>query len=244
MEEEYYKDARKWYNSLYVDCACERITYFIIFISSLFCLYKAYSLVDVIKKNKSYKNTYILETSSKNKDEVINIRQLKSSKNSNEVLLEEMIKKYIINMESLQYDGKEITGIDAIRRKSIIVKNLSNQDVYNDYISKAYTGENSDISIAILKQQRIVKIENIEFIYEEKTIFGKISDAINNSAIPIGAKIEFSTETTSGKNKKKKFIATMFFNFFINLNKKKHQRIEFNVNSYIVEGKNEISSKN
>ena len=145
-----------------------------------------------------------------------------------------MKRKYIINMESLLYDTKTQNGSQAIQKKIKIIKNLSDNNVYEDYINNSYKDDHSDLSLTILKQQKIAKIDKIEYIYNDLNIFDKVYKLVSNNYIPNGAKVYFSTETTAENSKKHNHIAIILFTFNIS-NKKANQKIDFNVNNYYVE---------
>lgn len=234
MDEEYYRKARKWYNEIYVKCASERIKYFLIIVLAVICFCNAYSIIDIVNQQKQQQHTYIIFTNTKKDGEEIKITKLSKKDNNKLLLLELMIRKYIINMESLLYDTKTQNGSQAIQKKIKIIKNLSDNNVYEDYINNSYKDDHSDLSLTILKQQKIAKIDKIEYIYNNLNIFDKVYKLVSNNYIPNGARVYFSTETTAENSKKHNHIATILFTFNIS-NKKANQKIDFNVNNYYVE---------
>lgn len=234
MDEIYYKKARKWYNDVYVKSASERIRYLLIVILSFLCLYQAYNLIDIVKQNKQKINTYIIFTKSKKNNEHTNIKTIDTNtKDATLAILDILITKYVINMESLIYDKNALNTTQQIEKKSIIIKNLSNNDVYENYIKNSYSSEDSDLSLIILKEQKIAKIYKIDYIYDNLNIFDKIYNLIGSYCRPIGANVYFTSQTTINNSKKKYYVAKIFFT----LNKsgnKRNTKIDFNVTNYSV----------
>lgn len=168
-----------------------------------------------------------------NKDDMIKVTRASEYSHQSLNLLKFIIEKYVLNMETLQYDSTN-TSSDAIKNKITIIKNLSRKDVYNNYIKNSYNSENGDISLAILKLKKIATIEKIEFIYDNLNIIEKFYSQLACPTTPKGAKVYFSSETTSEKNKKQYFVATLFFSFYIASQKKVNSTVEFKVNDYSV----------
>ena len=242
MEEKFYKEAKKWYNTLYVNPASERLIYFVICLISIFCLYQAYQTIKIIKNYKSYKNTYVLLMNHKNKDMHIVINKMPPSSDQNLSLLKIYIEKYVYNYENLIYEIDN-SGIDAINDKSVIIKNLSGKDVYDKYISNLYN-ENGDMTLAVLHQKKMISIKKIDFIYDNLNILEKFHSKILSTVTPRGAKVYFTSETTGEKNKKQNFVATMSFNFHIDTERKYNTTIDFKVNDYYIEKYNaDLNSK-
>lgn len=235
MDAEYYSNARKWYNTMYVDCASERIVYFLLLVLTTICVWYSYNLIDIITQRKAKVETYVLLMDHKDPESMVQVQQLPDADNQDLSLLELLIQRYVINYESLNYNEKETSGTDALQEKAIIVRNLSGKDVYDNYMKNAYSGDDSDMSLALLKQQKIATIDKIEFIYDEMNIVEKIYNSISGSVIPHSAKVYFSTETTSENSTIKKYVATMNFNFFVDPEKKVNSKIEFKVNDYYKE---------
>ena len=240
MKADFYLRARRWYNTIYVSPASERFIYSIIFIISLSCLMQAFLIINNIRINNKQKNTYVVIMDHKNKDDYIKVSRITStSKNHLLSFLNVILRKYVINMESLIYDENK-KGMDAIRDKSLIIKNLSGQNVYNNYISSSCCEEGSDISLAILNIKKTVTVNKIKFIYEDVNVFEKIYSSISSNKIPKGAKIYFTTETTDEKSKKQHMVATVHFSFYFNLEEKEKAVIDFKVNDYYVDIDNSV----
>ena len=235
MDAEYYSNARKWYNTMYVDCASERIVYFVLLIVSLISVFFAYDLIDIISKQKAKVETYVLLMEHKDADSIVQAYQLPEAQDSTLSLLEFVVRKYITNYEQLKYDSNEISGTDALQEKTIIIRNLSGNDVYNNYMTSAYASEDSDMSLALLKQQRVVNIEKVEFLYDNLNILEKVYNSLSSNITPHNAKVYFSTETTSENSIKKNYVANIGFSFYIDKEKKANSKVEFKVNSYYKE---------
>ena len=235
MDAEYYKKARKWYNTVYVDGASDRVVYFVIFLISCFSLYYSYQLISIVKKNKSFKNTFIILLEHKDKESVIVAKQLPPSNDQVLSLIELMLNKYVINLETLQYDSSSETPMEAIEKKTKIIKHLSGNDVYHKYMSSLYSNDNGDMSLAILKLKKTIKIKKIEFIYDNMNIFEKIYSQVLSLSLPRMARVYFEQETTREKDKKQNLVATISYNFYIDSGKKENSLIEFKVNDYYVE---------
>ena len=233
MEEKFYKEAKKWYNTLYVNPASERLIYFLLCVISIFCLYQALQTIKIIKNYKNYKNTYVLLMNHKNNDMNIIINKMPPSNDQNLSLLKLYIEKYVNNYENLIYEI-DSSGIDAINRKSIIIKNLSGKDVYDKYISNLYDS-NGDMTLAVLHQKKTISIKKIDFIYDNLNILEKFYSKILSTSTPKGAKVYFSAETTGKKNKKQDFVANISFNFHIDPERKSNTVIDFKVNDYYLE---------
>ena len=239
MEADFYIKARKWYNSLYVNPASERIVYFILLSISLFSLYQSIEVVKNIVKSKNYKNTYVLLMEHKDEDSYIKVNHLTSSEDQILSLIKLIINKYVVNMESFQYDSDDNVS-NVIQNKSLVIKNLSGKDVYEKYMENSYTEEDGDLSLLVLKLKKIATIQKIEFLYEDLNIFEKFYATMSSNLTPNGAKVYFTRETTDERNKKKNLIATMKFNFYIDSSRQANSRIEFKVNDYYVEPNEEI----
>ena len=234
VEKDYYNKAREWYNSIYVNPASERLVYFVILFLSLICLFKVSFLIKTIYDSKHIKRTYVLIMNHKDNDSYIKINHTSFSGNKFLGFLELIINRYVTNRESLMFDDNK-SGTDAIKDKSIIIKNLSNHDVYNNYINNSCCNEDSDMSLGILKIQKIAKVDNIEFLYEKINIFEKIYSHIALNRIPKGAKVYFSTETTDEKSKTQHMVATIYFSFSFSKNSEGNEIIDFKVNDYYTE---------
>jgi len=241
VDSEFYKKARSWYNTIYVNPANERIVYFVIFVISFFCLYQAFGVMNMIKANKNKRNTYILLMEHKDPDSFIKVSQFAPNKDQVISLLEVILIKYVLNMETLKYSNDE-TGMDAITKKSLIIKNLSGKEVYDNYIANTYK-DDGDMTLSILKLQKTAKIRGIRFIYEDTNFIEKIYSNILSTNIPNAAKVYFTTETTDEKQKKQNFVATINFNFYIDSDRKANSAIEFKVNDYYVEKDVNIGKK-
>ena len=242
MDRDFYKDARKWYNTVYVNPASERLMYFAIFVISCACLYQCFGIIKRTKEIKDFKHTYVIFTNNKEKDSFIKVRQISSQKDQVISLLEEIITRYVVNMETLTYKSSQ-SGIDAIRSKTIKIKNLSGKEVYDKYVENTYKNENGDMSLSILKLQKTSVVKKIEFLYEDINMFEKIYSSLLSVNIPKGAKVYFSTETTDEKQKKENFIATMNFSFYIDPARKAKTVIDFKVNDYYVEKDNTVETE-
>ena len=235
MEEEYFTKARKWYNTLYVEVASERIIYCTLLLLVCFCLKTTFDVIGVIEKYKQHQDTYILFTDNHREDERIKISKMPLSKDNTTSILTFMLSKYVLNMETLDYDAKKQTGASAIENKIKIIKNLSSEHVYQKYLESAYKDDIGDISLAMLKKKKIATIEKIDFIYENLNIVEKIQSYISASLLPQGAKVFFSIETTDEKNKKQHFVATISFSYYAKNDKQFGSKIEFKVNDYYTE---------
>ena len=188
--------------------------------------------------SKKYKSTYVLIMDHKYKDDYIKISRIPAFSKNNQFLnfLEVIIRKYVINMESLEYSNEK-TGTDAIRDKAVIIKNLSGQNVYDNYMSSSCCEDDSDMSFAALKLQKTVSIRKIEFLYKNTNFIEKLYSFFSYNEVPKGAKVYFTTETTSERSKKQNMVATIHFDFYFNSNGeiKKTSTIDFKVNDYYVE---------
>ncbi len=236
MNNDFYLKARRWYNTVYVNPASERFVYFIIFIISLLCLIQSFLIIDEIYVNNKRRNTYIMLMEHKVSDDYLKVSKIQTSSKKSHLIsfLELVLKKYVTNMESLVYDENK-KGIDVINDKSLIIKNLSGQNVYDNYISSSCCEEGSDISLTILKIQKTITINKIEFLYEDISFLEKIYSSISSNKIPKGAKVYFTTETTNEKSKKQNMIATVHFSFYFNPTEKEKSTIDFKVNDYYTE---------
>lgn len=234
MEEVYYKKARKWYNDIYVKSASERIRYLIIVIISSLCLYQAYNLISIVQQNKKKINTYIIFTKSKKHHEHTKIKTIDTNtKDITLSLLDILITKYVLNMETLVYDKNTQNATQQVEKKTIIIKNLSNNEVYENYIKNSYNNEDSDLSLTVLKEQKIAKIDKIDYIYDNLNIFDKIYNFLASYQHPIGANVYFTSQTTINNSKKKHYVARMFFTLNT-INNKMNSKIDFNVTNYSV----------
>ena len=235
METEYFKKARKWYNTLYVEAASERIIYFLLLLLVCCCIKTAFNVISIIEQYKQHQDTYILFTDNHRADEQIKISKMPLSADNTTSLLTFMLSKYVLNMETLNYNTKEQTGMAAIENKITIIKNLSSKHVYQKYLEAAYKDNLGDISLAMLKKKKIATIEKIDFIYENLNIVEKIKSYLSSSLLPQGAKVFFSIETTDETNKKKHFVATISFSYYTKSDKKFGSKIDFKVNDYYTE---------
>lgn len=220
---------------MYVEPASYRVGYFIIFVISVLCLYQALSLIRMISELNAQKKTYVFFLDNKTKDDYVVVNKISSTGNKVFGLLEKMIEKYVINMESLVYSDDD-GGMRAINDKSIIIKNLSSKNVYDDYMANSGNGDNSDVFLAVLKIKKTATIDKIEFVYGDLNILQKFNSMFFTEKQPKSAKVYFTTETTQKQNKKHHFVATMYFDFSFNSNYgDKKSNIDFKVNDYYVE---------
>lgn len=220
---------------MYVDCASERIIYFLLLVLTIFSLYYSYNLISEVKQKRDKVDTYVLLMEHKDPDSIVQVQQLPDAKNQTISLMELLITKYVQNYESLQYDKDKMNYTDVLQDKAVVIKNLSSKNVYDDYMKNAYNAEYGDFSLALLKQQKTINIEKIEFIYENTNIVEKIYKSITSVNTPHIAKVYFSTETTSENSLKERYVATIHFNFYLDVEKKANSKIEFNVNNYYKE---------
>lgn len=236
MDNEYYQNARKWYNTIYVNGASERVVYFVLLSVSVLCLWYSFSVMEMIKKQKEKVNTYVIFVNKKNKNRTTKVSTLNSATNSSMGILDILVRNYIINMESLKY-GNSLTndGANVMQKKITIIKNLSSNNVYNYYLKNINKAEDSDLSLFTLKRQKMVNIDRIEYIYEKQNIITELYDFISTSRRPIGANVFFSTEITDGLSVKKTYKATMLFTFFEDPERTAGKRINFLVNDYYKE---------
>ena len=236
MDNEYYQNARKWYNTIYVNGASERVIYFVLLSISVLCLWYSFSVIEMIKKQKEKVNTYVIFVNKKNKNRTTKVSTLNSATNSSMGILDLLVRKYVINMESLTYgNGLNNDSSNIMQRKTTIIKNLSSNNVYNYYLKNINKAEDSDLSLLTLKRQKIVNINRIEYIYEDQNIITELYNFISSSRRPIGANVFFTTETTDGLSVKKAYKATMLFTFFEDPEKTAGKRINFLVNDYYKE---------
>ena len=220
---------------MYVEPASERISYFIIFVISILCLYQSFSLIQMISELNAQKKTYVFFVDNKTKDDHVVVNKIYSKGNKVFGLLEKMIEKYVINMESLVYSDDD-GGMQAINDKSIIIKNLSSKNVYDNYMANSGHGDDSDVFLAVLKIKKTAIIDKIDFVYGDLNILQKLNSMFFTEKQPKSAKIYFTTETTQKQNKKHHFVATMYFDFSFNNNySDKKSNIDFKVNDYYVE---------
>ncbi len=234
VDDIYYKKARKWYNDIYVKSASERISYLIIVIISAICLYQAYNLISIVKQNKKKINTYIIFTKSKKQNEYTKIKTIETNtKDVTLAILDILITKYVLNMETLVYDKNTENATQQIEKKTIVIKNLSNNEVYENYIKNSYNNEDSDLSLIVLKEQKIAKIDKIDYIYDNLNIFDKIYNCLASYCQPIGANVYFTTQTTINNSKKKHYMARIFFTLN-KINNKINSKIDFNITHYSV----------
>ena len=240
MDISFYKTARKWYNAIYVNPVNERLYYFLIVVISLICLYFSVLLCKGFFEIKDMKNTYVIFTKHNTKDTSINVTKLHSNKNSYISLLKKIIEKYVINMESLMYSGN-MTGMDAIHKKSVIIKNLSSKNVYDNYMGNS-TVDGGDVSLAVLKIQKTATIDDIELIYEDVDVFKKFYSKFFFEKKPKGAMVHFTSETTEKGNKKKHYVAVMYFDYLFDIKfGSSESSIDFKVNDYYIDSDHDIS---
>ncbi len=235
MDASYYDNARKWYNAIYVKVASERVIYFVILLISIICFYYTIRIAVSIYDDNIRRNTYIAMTNHRKKDNVTMVSRVPNyfgNKSLN--LLRLMIEKYVENIETLQYSSDE-TGSSAIKNKMIVIKNLSGKEVYDNYVNSSYSSEYGDTSLAILKLRKIATVERIDFIYDDLNVVEKIYSKFSRQVIPRGAKVYFSSEITNETSKKKNFVATLFFKFRTESQRKVNSTIEFKVTDYSVE---------
>lgn len=238
MKADFYLKARKWYNTIYVNPASERLVYFVLFFISTLCIIQSIAVIKTMHLNKKHKSTYVLVMDHKYKDDYIKVSRIPTFDKNDQFLnfLELIVRKYVINMESLEY-GDEKNGTDAIRDKAVIIKNLSGKNVYDDYMSSSYRDYDSDMSFVALKLQKIVSIRKIEFLYKNTNFIEKLYSFFSYNEVPKGAKVYFTIETTSERIKKRNMVAIIHFDFYFNSNgeNKKISTIDFKVNDYYVE---------
>ena len=231
MEGDFFKKALRWYNTIYISPACERLTYFLLLAVSLFCLYFSISTISIVRKVKSFKNTYILLVNHKDSESNIRVNKIEGGEDKKIGLLRFALSKYVVNFFSLKHSHDE-TAMQALKKKMIVIQNLSSIDVYNKYLANNYVqeGDNGDMQLAIFGKNKVAEIEDIEFFYEERDIFSNLYNSIIGDDTPIGAKVYFSTETTDERNKKQNFVATILFTFFSRKDANGDSNIEFKVN--------------
>ena len=234
MNDAYYDNARKWYNTMFVDCASERFSYLLILVLAGVCFWRAFIIIDSVKASKAAvehyvifvdhkdkKNTYIKVTPMQEKDQSLGVLRI-------------LIERYVMNHESFKYEKKQ-QPMDKMKLKASVVKNLSTTDVFDKYMHDASTDDDGDFSLSLLKLQRDTKIEKIEFIYDKLNIYEKIYASISGSKVPVGAKVYLTNSVNSKLYPEKHLVITMFFNYHIDAKKRANTRVEFKVNDYVKE---------
>ncbi|GEM_PF-5405648 len=231
MEGDFFKKALRWYNTIYVSPACERLMYFLLLVVSLFCLYFSVSTIGIVRKAKNYKNTYILLVNHKDNESSIKVSKLVGQEDKKIGILRFMLSKYVVNFFSLTHNSEE-NAMQSLKKKMSLIQNLSGLEVYNRYLANDYVpeGDTGDVQLAIYGTKKVATIKNIEFFYETRDIFSKFYNSIIGDETPIGANVSFSTETTDEHNKKQDFVATILFTFFIRKDQNGDSNIEFKVN--------------
>ena len=53
MNDAYYENGRKWYNTMFVDCASERFSYLLILVLAGVCFWRAFIIIDSVKASKA-----------------------------------------------------------------------------------------------------------------------------------------------------------------------------------------------
>ena len=236
MNDAYYDNARKWYNTMYVDCASERFSYLLILVLACLCFWRTFIIIDSVKASKAAVEHYVIFVDHKDKKNTyIKVTPMQDTKDQSLGVLRLMIERYVMNHESFKYEAKKQQPMDAMRLKASIVKNLSTTDVFDKYMHDASTDEDGDLSLSLLKLQRETKIEKIEFIYEKLNIYERIYASISGSKTPIGAKVYVTNSVNSQLYPEKHLIVTMFFNYHIDAKKRANTRVEFKINDYVKE---------
>ena len=231
MESDFFKKALKWYNTVYISPASERLMYFLLLAISLFCLYFSVSTIGIVRKVKSFKNTYILLVNHKDNESNIRVNKIEGGEDKKIGLLRFAISKYVVNFFSLTHTHEE-SAMQALKKKMILIQNLSSVEVYNKYLANNYVpeGDSGDVQLAIFGKSKVATIDAVDFFYEERDIFSNFYNSIIGDDTPIGAKIHFSTETTDERNKKQSFVATILFTYFSRKDANGDSNIEFKVN--------------
>ena len=234
MNDAYYDNARKWYNTMFVDCASERFSYLLVLVLSGICFWRAYVIIDSVKASKAAVEHYIIFVDHKDKKNTyVKVSEMQEKDQSLGVL-RILIERYVMNHESFKYEKRQ-QPMDKMRLKASIVKNLSTTDVFDKYMHDASTDADGDFSLSLLKLQRETKIEKIEFIYDKLNIYEKIYASISGSKAPIGAKIYLTNSVNSNLYPERHLLITMFFSYHIDAKKRANTRVEFKVNDYIKE---------
>ena len=233
MEADFYQKARQWYGTIYVSPACDRIKYFFLLILTVLCILQSIDVIKIANQKLKHKDSHILFVNHQETDSYIKINKIHFTKNYTLGLLELVVKKYVLNMETLTYQRND-NGMAAVQDKAIVIKNLSSSNVYKKYMEQSYENEDGDISLSILKLQKTVTIEKVEFLYGNLSIAERFYSLLFD-IIPKGARVYFTTETTNKENKKQNVVATVFFSFHLDNEKQANSVIDFKVNDYFTE---------
>ena len=234
MDADYFQNARKWYNTIYVNAASERIIYFLIFAISLVSFYFALQLVDIFYEKHGKVERIVVKIIKENPEYKGTLHTVPLNANNDISILNFILTKYVENAESLIYDGNETTASDAINLKTNIIKNLSLNDVYQKFVKKMYSMEDSDFELVILKQKKIASITNIESINEENYMISRLQNIARND-VPTKADVYFSVENTDENTPKKNYVAHITYIYSVDPNHTPNSKVNFKVADYTVE---------
>ena len=230
MNEEYFSNAKKWYNTIYMSPAFERFFYALLFCFCAINFHQVYYLIPQFRK-ENIKMSIIAKVNSHPEGQVVKITHLNQTNNPVLNILEFFLIKYVENRESLVYEKDK--GMSIMKIKNIILQNTSSRDIYKEYLMQSYSPmSNSDISYVAKGNQKFVKINKIEFISTETTLFQEIFSTITTNAIPKLANIYFSLETTDENEAQANYVAKISYVFYLNEEKSVNSIIEFYINKY------------
>ena len=231
MDKDYYNNALQWYDLMYVRCSRDRNIFLLIFIIILVCFFQVYSVVKQFQTNKDKVKQYVVYTHH-NENELLSIKALNISESMSLYLCKLLIMKYIENMEKLNLYKDNKSAMSMLQKKAQIIKNTSSNTVYQKYLDGIYKDDYGDLSLYLTNQQKLVEIENIEFVNTEQTLTNRVYSIVSQQQ-PNAANVVFVVKIFSHQHEiKKRYKAHIAF--FLNRSKGEatSQTIDFKVYDY------------
>ena len=98
MDKDYYNDALKWYDAIYIRCARDRNIFIAIFAVLIFCLFQVFSVLKIFYNTKDDVKQYVVYTN-RNAGLSLKLQQFNINEGVDGFLYKFLITKYIENME-------------------------------------------------------------------------------------------------------------------------------------------------
>lgn len=231
MDKDYYNEALQWYNSIYISCAKDRNIFTCIFIVIAICLFQMYSVVKVFYAKQDTVKQYVIYTNH-DKKLSLTMKQFDIGDGLDNFLYNFLIVKYIENMENLSFDKNNKSAMYVLQKKANIIKNTSNNTVYQKYIDGVYKDDYGDLSMYLANKQKLVEIENIEFVSAQSMLTNKVYSIVNKPQ-PNIANVVFVVKIFSNQSEiKKRYKAQVAFSLNRAKMVEKNQTIDFRVYDY------------
>ena len=231
MDKDYYNDALKWYDAIYIRCARDRNIFIAIFAVLIFCLFQVFSVLKIFYNTKDDVKQYVVYTN-RNAGLSLKLQQFNINEGVDGFLYKFLITKYIENMEKLNFNKNNKSAMHMLHEKAQIIKNTSSSSVYQKYIDGVYKDDYGDLSLLLSNQQKDISIEKIDFLSQQSMLTDKVYSIISKSQ-PNIANVIFTARMFSNQSEiKKRYRVQITFSLNRGKIMETNQAIDFKVYDY------------